>query len=114
MKAALFYGEKDIRVEDRPTPEPGPGEVLIGIKSAGICGSDLHNYRGNRPSTNDVPWEQGHELSGVVEALGTGVEILEVGDRVGIEADASGSKSWNTSCGTSDVASTNRQVMPAW
>lgn len=87
MKAALFYGEKDIRVEDRPTLEPGPGEVLIGIKSAGICGSDLHNYRGNRPSTNDVPWEQGHELSGVVEALGPGVENLKIGDRIGIEAE---------------------------
>ncbi|MFP6593844.1 MAG: alcohol dehydrogenase catalytic domain-containing protein [Dehalococcoidia bacterium] len=87
MKAALFYGEKDIRVEDRPTPEPGAGEVLIAIRSAGVCGSDLHNYRGNRPSTNDVPWEQGHELAGVVEALGTGVENLAIGDRVGIEAE---------------------------
>ncbi|MBT5318903.1 MAG: alcohol dehydrogenase catalytic domain-containing protein, partial [Chloroflexi bacterium] len=58
MKAGLFYGEKDIRVENRPTPEPGPGEVLIGIKAAGVCGSDLHNYRGNRAATQDVPWEQ--------------------------------------------------------
>ena len=87
MKAALFYGEKDIRVEDRPTPEPGPGEVMIGIKSAGVCGSDLHNYRGNRPSIIDVPWEQGHELAGVVERLGAGVVNLSVGDRVGIEAE---------------------------
>tara|TARA_B110000116_G_scaffold193828_1_gene168701 strand:+ start:207 stop:1289 length:1083 start_codon:yes stop_codon:yes gene_type:complete len=87
MKAALFYGEKDIRIEDRPTPEPGPGEVVIGIKSAGVCGSDLHNYRGNRPSTIDVPWEQGHELAGVVEGLGAGVMNLSVGDRVGIEAE---------------------------
>ncbi|MFP6594690.1 MAG: alcohol dehydrogenase catalytic domain-containing protein [Dehalococcoidia bacterium] len=87
MKAALFYGEKDIRVEDRYTPEPGRDEVLIGIKSAGVCGSDLHNYRGNRPSTNDVPWEQGHELAGVVEAIGSGVDNLAVGDRVGIEAE---------------------------
>jgi len=81
MKAALFYGEKDIRIEDRSTPEPGPGEVVIGIKSAGVCGSDLHNYRGNRPSTIDVPWEQGHELAGVVEGLGAGVMNLSVGDR---------------------------------
>jgi threonine dehydrogenase-like Zn-dependent dehydrogenase len=87
MKAGLFYGEKDIRVENRPTPEPGPGEVLIGIKAAGVCGSDLHNYRGNRAATQDVPWEQGHELAGVVEALGSGVNTLSVGDRVGIEAE---------------------------
>ncbi len=87
MKSALFYGEKDIRVEDRPTPEPWPGEVLIGIKSAGVCGSDLHNYRGNRESAWDVPWEQGHELAGVIEALGPGVDSLKIGDRVGIEAE---------------------------
>ena len=41
MKAALFYGEKDIRVEDRYTPEPGRDEVLIGIKSAGGAGKAL-------------------------------------------------------------------------
>ncbi|MDA1257875.1 MAG: alcohol dehydrogenase catalytic domain-containing protein [Chloroflexi bacterium] len=87
MKSALFYGEKDIRVEDRRTPEPGPGEVLIGIKAAGVCGSDLHNYRGNRPSTLDAPWEQGHELAGVVEGIGPGVYNLTIGDRVGVEAE---------------------------
>ncbi len=87
MKAALFYGGKDIRVADQSTPDPGPGEVLIGIKSAGVCGSDLHNYRGNRAATQAVPWEQGHELAGVVEALGSGVDNLAVGARVGIEAE---------------------------
>ena len=87
MKAAFFYGEKDIRVEDQSTPEPGPGEVRIRVMSAGVCGSDLHNYRGNRAATQDVPWEQGHELAGVVDALGPGVDNLKVFDRVGIEAE---------------------------
>ena len=87
MKAALFYGGKDIRIEERPTPNPGPGEVLVEIRSAGICGSDLHNYRGNRQSVWENPWEQGHELSGVVSGLGDGVNNLSVGDRVGIEAE---------------------------
>ena len=87
MKSALFYGEKDIRIEDQPTPEPGFGEVLVGIKSAGICGSDLHNYRGNRGPALDIPWEQGHELAGIVQSVGPGVDHLSEGDRVGIEAE---------------------------
>ncbi|MFW6174431.1 MAG: alcohol dehydrogenase catalytic domain-containing protein, partial [Chloroflexota bacterium] len=87
MKAALFYGEKDIRVEERPTPEPGPDEALVRIRAAGVCGSDLHNYRGHRPPSRAVPWEQGHELAGTVEAVGAEVSDLQPGDRVGIEAE---------------------------
>jgi len=87
MRAALFYGGKDIRVEEVPDPEPGPGEVLVRIRSAGICGSDLHNYRGSRPTTQAVPWKQGHELAGEVVALGPGVAGMTVGQRVGIEAE---------------------------
>jgi len=87
MKAALFYGGKDIRVEETPTPQPGPGEVLVRVKSAGVCGSDLHNYRGNRAPSTPVPWQQGHELAGEVAALGAGVTGLSVGQRVGIEAE---------------------------
>ncbi|MBM3956970.1 MAG: alcohol dehydrogenase catalytic domain-containing protein [Gemmatimonadetes bacterium] len=87
MKTALFYGGKDIRVEDVPDPEPGPGEVLVRVRSAGICGSDLHNYRGHRPPTYPIPWQQGHELAGEVVALGPGVETPGAGQRVGIEAE---------------------------
>ncbi|NQW17411.1 MAG: alcohol dehydrogenase catalytic domain-containing protein [Chloroflexi bacterium] len=86
MKTAMFYGEKDIRVEEIADPVPGPGEVLVRIRSAGICGSDLHNYRGNRPRSGDVPWRQGHELAGEVVALGSGVNSLAIGQRVAIEA----------------------------
>ena len=87
MKAALFYGGTDIRIEEVPDHEPGPGEVLVRVRSAGICGSDLHNYRGDRPTTRPIPWQQGHELAGEVAALGPGVETLAVGQRVGIEAE---------------------------
>ena len=88
MKTAMFYGEKDIRVQEMPDPTPAQGEVLVAIKSAGICGSDLHNYRGNRPRSGDVPWRQGHELAGEVVGLGDGVDVdtLAVGQRVAIEA----------------------------
>lgn len=87
MKTALFYGGRDIRVEEVPVPEPGMGEALIRVHAAGVCGSDLHNYRGHRESTNDVPWQQGHELSGEIAAVGSGVAGLEVGQRVAVEAE---------------------------
>jgi len=86
MKTAYFYGGKDIRVVEEDVPVPGAGEVLFRVMSAGVCGSDLHNYRGHR-TRDDVPWQQGHELSGVVAAVGDGVSGLAVGQRVGIEAE---------------------------
>jgi len=87
MRAARFYGGKDIRVEEIPVPEPGPGEVLVRIRSAGICGSDLHNYRGNRASVFTPPWEQGHELAGEVAGLGKDVTGLKIGQRIAIEGE---------------------------
>ncbi len=83
----MFYGGRDIRVEEIPDPEPGPGEVLIRVRAAGICGSDLHNYRGNRSPAGDVPWRQGHELAGEVAGVGSGVTGLETGQRVALEAE---------------------------
>jgi threonine dehydrogenase-like Zn-dependent dehydrogenase len=87
MKAALFYGGRDIRVEELPDPTPGPGEVLVRIGAAGVCGSDLHPYRGANPwgSPEPGPRRAGHELAGTVAALGPGVTGLEIGGRVGIE-----------------------------
>ncbi len=87
MKSALFYGGRDIRVEELPMPEPGPGEALVRVRAAGVCGSDLHNYRGHRESTSQVPWQQGHELAGEVAALGSGVTELNIGQRVAVEAE---------------------------
>ncbi len=86
MKTAYFYGGKDIRIVEEAIPEPGSGEVLFKVMSAGVCGSDLHNYRGHRVR-DDVPWQQGHELSGEIVALGDGVEGLEIGQHIGIEAE---------------------------
>jgi 2-desacetyl-2-hydroxyethyl bacteriochlorophyllide A dehydrogenase len=92
MKAALFYGGPDIRVEQLDTPEPRSGEVLVRVRAAGICGSDLHGYRGKRPAQADaaLPRERrqnGHELAGEIAAVGQGVTGLRVGQRVGIEPE---------------------------
>jgi 2-desacetyl-2-hydroxyethyl bacteriochlorophyllide A dehydrogenase len=84
MKTAVFYGGTDIRVEDRPVPDPRPGEALVAIRAAGICGSDLRHYRNEAPSSS-YPMRAGHELSGEVVAIGAGVTRLKAGARVGIE-----------------------------
>jgi threonine dehydrogenase-like Zn-dependent dehydrogenase len=92
MQAARFYGGTDIRVEELPEPEPGPGEVLVRVRSAGICGSDLHTYRGANPwraaaDASFIGRQDGHELAGEVAAIGSGVSGLSVGQRVGIEPE---------------------------
>jgi 2-desacetyl-2-hydroxyethyl bacteriochlorophyllide A dehydrogenase len=87
MKAAIFHGGRDIRVEEVPTPEPAPGEVLIDVGAAGICGSDLHPYRGANPWGGGAAGARraGHELAGTIAALGAGVSGLTVGQRVAVE-----------------------------
>jgi 2-desacetyl-2-hydroxyethyl bacteriochlorophyllide A dehydrogenase len=86
MKTAVFYGGSDIRIEEVETPQPGPGEVLVEVAAAGICGSDLHYYRGEDP-WGSARWPQriGHELAGVVAAVGPGVGRVVPGQRVAIE-----------------------------
>ena len=87
MKTAVFYGGRDIRIEEMAVPVPGPGQILVEVGAAGICGSDLHRYRGHDPwgSIGAGPRRTGHELAGVVVELGPDVEGLTVGQRVGIE-----------------------------
>lgn len=87
MKAALFYGGKDIRVCEVKTPVPGPGEVLVKVLAAGVCGSDLHPYRTppDEATASAPPRLSGHELAGEIAALGPGVLELSVGQRVGVE-----------------------------
>lgn len=95
MKAALWYNQKDIRIEDIPEPVIQPGTVKIEVKWAGICGTDLHEYLAGpifipketpHPLTNEVaPVVLGHEYAGVVTEVGEGVEHLAVGDRVCVE-----------------------------
>ncbi|MFQ6075487.1 MAG: zinc-binding dehydrogenase [Candidatus Bathyarchaeia archaeon] len=81
MKAGIYHGPKDIRIEEIDVPPVPPRHVLVDTKASGICGSDLHRYLGE--------WEQpkgkvatGHELSGVVVEVGKGVSEVAVGDRV--------------------------------
>lgn len=84
MKAAHFYGGKDIRVETVANPEPGTGEVLVQVRATGICGSDLHGYHAGA-TQQGAPRIGGHELTGIVAAVGAGVTHHTAGDRVAVE-----------------------------
>ncbi|MGA7266656.1 MAG: alcohol dehydrogenase catalytic domain-containing protein [Aestuariivirga sp.] len=82
MLAARLHGKGDLRVERILPPEgPGPHEVRMAVRAAGICGSDLHNYRTGRWITR-APSTPGHEFAGEVVSVGAAVQGLVPGDRV--------------------------------
>jgi len=87
MRAAVTHDWNDIRIEQAPVPELGPGEVLVHVGACGICGTDLKIaagvYKGSWPPA--LPFIQGHEWAGTVAVLGEGVTGLQVGDRVAAE-----------------------------
>lgn len=80
MKAGVLHAKEDLRYEDIEKPTPKAGEVLIKVKYTGICGSDVPRVNGD--ASHFYPNVLGHEFSGVVEALGEGVENVKVGQRV--------------------------------
>ncbi len=84
MKACVLYKAKDLRIEDRPLPEPGTGMVRLKMGGIGICGSDLHYYHIGRVGNAVVkePMILGHELCGIVDKTGSGVKGLAVGQKV--------------------------------
>jgi len=85
MRAGVVYGPRDITVEEVEMPSPGPGEILLEVKAAGICGSDLHFHRSSARAPSVRRVMGGHELSGRIAALGEGVKRRKVGERVGVE-----------------------------
>jgi len=80
VKAAVLYAKNDLRYEEVPTPEPGHKEVLVKVKAAGICGSDIPRVLGD--AAHYYPIILGHEFSGEVAAVGSQVKSIVVGDRV--------------------------------
>lgn len=86
MRACVIHGAKDLRIDDRPTPEPGRTEIAVSVSMGGICGSDLHYYNDGAVGAFKVvePMVLGHELVGHVAALGAGVEGPVVGTPVAI------------------------------
>lgn len=92
MKAAVFHGARDVRVEDVPIPSPGKGEILIKVSAVGICGTDAHEYESgphmfpgeevNPRSGHGGPMIMGHEFAGRVVALGEETGSFELEELV--------------------------------
>ncbi|HXF77108.1 MAG TPA: alcohol dehydrogenase catalytic domain-containing protein [Methylomirabilota bacterium] len=78
MRVAMYYNNRDVRLEEMSVPELGPGELLVRTRASGICGSDLMEwYR-----IKKAPLVLGHEIAGEVVEVGEGVANFQVGDRV--------------------------------
>ncbi len=78
MRVAVYYNNRDIRIEERPVPQIGPGEILMRVEACGICGSDVMEwYRVKR-----APLVLGHEVAGEIVEVGEGVERYRVGQRI--------------------------------
>ena len=109
MKAAVWYGYKDVRIEEVPIPVPGEHQVLIRVDYAGICGTDRHEYVGpsfiptlkpHRLTGRTAPLIIGHEFSGTVEAIGARVDTFQRGESV----TANGT----LACGACEMCQTGR------
>src|SRR5438874_2863773 len=104
MNAVVLHDADDMRVEQWSVPQPGPGEVLLTVNCASICGTDvkvLHRTLQGQPA---APFIMGHEYAGTVAALGPDVDEFRVGDRVAVEVHKGCErcenciKGWYTSC----------------
>ncbi len=102
MKAAILYAAKEpLRVEEIPTPTPGAGEVLIKVAACGLCHTDLHYIDHGTPTFKKPPIILGHEVSGTIAGVGTGVTDWKEGDRVLLPAVYG--------CGTCAMCRTGRE-----
>jgi L-iditol 2-dehydrogenase len=78
MRVAMYYNNRDVRLEEMAVPQIGPGEVLMRVEASGICGTDLLEwYRRHK-----APLVLGHEVAGVIAAIGEGVKHHKVGERI--------------------------------
>jgi L-idonate 5-dehydrogenase len=87
MKAFMLHGEKDLRAHDLELPAVSPGHVMIKVKRAGICGSDMHYYSHGRIGSfvPKRPFVLGHEFAGDVVSAGDGVNLSLIGQRVTVD-----------------------------
>src|SRR2546423_15497919 len=103
MPGAVLHGAKDLRLEECPLPSPGPGEVLVRIRRAGICGSDMHYFAHGRcgPFVPTQPFILGHEFVGDVVTVSDDVTNPKAGSRVVVNPARA--------CGTCDYCQNGRR-----
>jgi D-arabinitol dehydrogenase (NADP+) len=101
MKAVLYDAPRSYAVTDIPVPDVGPGEVRIRVEQVGVCGTDLHIHNGDFNAV--FPLIPGHELVGVVDAVGDGVTGFGVGEHVSVNP--------NIFCGTCDYCLSGRLIL---
>lgn len=86
MKGNFFLGNRKFEVRELTDMTPGAGEVLVKVAACGVCGTDVHIYHGGKGSADvEPPVVLGHEFSGVIEAVGPGVDAVMVGDHVTVD-----------------------------
>src|SRR5206468_1661146 len=78
MRAAMYYANDDVRIVDLPKPRIGPGEILVKVRSSGICGSDVMEWY-RKPK---APLVLGHEIAAEVVRVGDSADSVKIGDRV--------------------------------
>ncbi len=93
MKALLLKEYKLLEIVEMPDPKPGTEELVVRVKACGICGSDVHGYDGHT-GRRTPPLVMGHEASGIVEAVGSGVARFRPGDRVTFDSTVYCGKCW--------------------
>jgi 6-hydroxycyclohex-1-ene-1-carbonyl-CoA dehydrogenase len=102
MRAAIFHGPNTpLTIEDRPTPEPGDGEILVKVAACGVCHTDLHYIDHGTPTFKKPPMILGHEAAGIVAKVGRGVKKFTGGERVLLPAVVA--------CGTCEYCRTGRE-----
>ncbi len=84
MTAAVYRGNRSFVIEQRAAKPPEPGEVAVGVAYCGICGTDMHVFHGNMDARVGHNRVIGHEMSGMVTALGEGVSRVAVGQKVSV------------------------------
>ena len=86
MEGLVIHAPRDLRVEQLPTPELAPGQLRLRVRRGGICGSDLHYYQhgGFGAVRIQEPMVLGHEVAGVIEAVGSSVKAFAPGDRIAV------------------------------
>lgn len=83
MQVPFVFGPGDLRLDEVPCPEPGPGDVVLRVGTVGVCGSDLAYVTAGGPNgPSETPAPLGHELAAIVAHIGKGVTGFAVGDRV--------------------------------